>query len=81
MEYQRAKYLKHREIIHVYAGKDANGDDVIVKADGSTNLLRNSILTPSLFGSIFESKYVNAQPLKVGTDDRRIVKHAAIGHR
>ena len=63
VEYQRAKYLKHREIIHVYAGKDANGDDVIVKADGSTNLLRNSILTPSLFGSIFESKYVNAQPL------------------
>lgn len=26
-------------------------------------LMRNSILTPSLFGSIFEAKYVNSQPL------------------
>ena len=32
VEYQRARYLKHRDIICVYAGKDANGDDVIVKA-------------------------------------------------
>ena len=63
VEYQRARYLKHRDIICVYAGKDANGDDVIVKADGEKNLLRNSILTPSLFGSVFEAKYVNAQPI------------------
>lgn len=28
VEYQRARYLKHRDIICVYAGKDANGDDV-----------------------------------------------------
>lgn len=63
IEYQRARYLKHRDIICVYAGKDVNGDDVIVKADGEKNLLRNSILTPSLFGSVFEAKYVNAQPI------------------
>lgn len=63
VEYQRAKYLRHRDIIHVYAGKDANGDDYIVKANGPKVLLPKSILTPSLFGSIFEAKYVNAQPL------------------
>ena len=63
VEYQRARYLKHRDIICVYAGKDVNGDDVIVKADGEKNLLRNSILTPSLFGAVFEAKYVNAQPI------------------
>ena len=63
VEYQRAKYLKHTDIIHVYAGKDANGDDCIVKANGPKFLLPKSILTPSLFGSVFEAKYVNAQPL------------------
>lgn len=63
VEYQRAKYLRHRNIVHVYAGKDANGDDYIVKANGPKVLLPKSILTPSLFGSIFEAKYVNAQPL------------------
>lgn len=63
VEYQRAKYLRHEDIIHVYAGKDVNGDDYIVKADSPKFLMRNSILTPSLFGSIFEAKYVNSQPL------------------
>ena len=63
VEYQRARYLKHRDIVCVYAGKDSNGDDVIVKANGDKYLLRNSILTPSLFGSVFEAKYVNAQPI------------------
>lgn len=28
VEYQRARYLKHRDIICVNAGKDVNGDDV-----------------------------------------------------
>lgn len=63
VEYQRAKYLKHEDIVHVYAGKDINGEDCIVKADSPKVLMRNSILTPSLFGSIFEAKYVNSQPL------------------
>lgn len=63
VEYQRARYLRHRDIVHVYAGKDANGDDYIVKANGPKVLLPKSILTPSLFGSVFEAKYVNAQPL------------------
>ena len=63
VEYQRARYLRHRDIVHVYAGKDANGDDYIIKANGPKVLLPKSILTPSLFGSIFEAKYVNAQPL------------------
>lgn len=63
VEYQRARYLRHRDIVHVYAGKDANGDDYIIKANGPKVLLPKSILTPSLFGSIFEAKYVNSQPL------------------
>lgn len=63
VEYQRAKYLLRTDEVHVYTGKDANGDNCIIKADGRKELLRNSLLTPSLFGSIFEAKYVNSQPL------------------
>lgn len=44
----------------VYAGKD---NQTIVKANRPTDLLRNSIVTPSLEAAILNSKYVNAIPL------------------
>ena len=46
--------------VAVYAGKD---NQTIVKADRPRDLLRNSILTPSLAASIMNAKYVNGLPL------------------
>lgn len=52
------KVLEHH--VAVYAGRD---NQTIVKADRPTDLLRNSIVTPSLEAAILNSKYVNAIPL------------------
>ncbi|WP_157047921.1 IS66 family transposase, partial [Cellulosilyticum ruminicola] len=46
--------------VSVYAGKD---NETIVRADRPTDLLRNSIVTPSLASAIMNAKYVNAIPL------------------
>lgn len=46
--------------VAVYAGKD---NQTIVKAARPTDLLRNSIVTPSLGAGILNSKYINAVPL------------------
>lgn len=60
IEYQRAKFIRHDHRIAVYAGKRGEG---IVKADRPERLLKNSILTPSLFSAAFNCKYANAMPL------------------
>lgn len=60
IEYQRAKFIRHDHRIAVYAGKHGEG---IVKADRPERLLKNSILTPSLFAAMFNCKYANAMPL------------------
>lgn len=46
--------------VAVYAGTD---NQTIVKADRPADLLRNSIVTPSLEAAILNAKYVNAVPL------------------
>lgn len=46
--------------VAVYAGRE---NQTIVKADRPKELLRNSILTPSLAASIMNAKYVNGLPL------------------
>lgn len=60
IEYQRAKFIRHDHRIAVYAGKHGEG---IVKAKRPERLLKNSILTPSLFAAAFNCKYANAMPL------------------
>lgn len=60
IEYQRAKFIRHDHHIAVYAGKHGEG---VVKAPRPKRLLKNSILTPSLFASGFNCKYANAMPL------------------
>lgn len=57
---QPAVYTVEEHRVAVYAGKD---NQTIVKADRPKNLLRNSILTPSLAASIMNDKYVNGLPL------------------
>ena len=57
---QPAVYTVEEHQVAVYAGKD---NQTIVKADRPKELLRNSILTPSLAASIMNAKYVNGLPL------------------
>lgn len=58
--YEPAKWIVHEHHVGVYAGKD---NQTIIKGDRPIDLLRNSIVTPSLAASIMNSKYVNALPL------------------
>ena len=57
---QPAVYTVEEHHVAVYAGRD---NQTIVKADRPKELLRNSILTPSLAASIMNAKYVNGLPL------------------
>ena len=57
---QPAVYTVEEHHVAVYAGRD---NQTIVKADRPKDLLRNSILTPSLAASIMNAKYVNGLPL------------------
>jgi len=66
--YKRVRYIpascmveEHR--VHLYAGKDQEGNDTIIRADRPVDLLRNSLATPSLVSAIMNAKYVNALPL------------------
>ena len=56
---QPAVYTVEEHHVAVYAGKD---NQTIIKADRPKNLLRNSLLTPSLAASIMNAKYVNGLP-------------------
>ncbi len=55
-----AVYTVEEHHVAVYAGKD---NQTIVKADRPKDLLRNSIVTPSLAASLMNAKYVNGMPL------------------
>lgn len=57
---QPAVYTVDEHHVAVYAGRD---NQTTVKADRPKDLLRNSILTPSLAASIMKAKYVNGFPL------------------
>ena len=57
---QPAVYTVEEHHVAVYAGRD---NQTIVKADWPRELLRNSILTPSLAAGIMNAKYVNGLPL------------------
>jgi len=57
---QPAVYTVEEHHVAVYASKD---NQTIIKADRPKNLLRNSLLTPSLAASIMNAKYVNGLPL------------------
>ena len=55
-----AVYTVEEPHVAVYAGRDKH---TIVKADRPKDLLRSSILTPSLAASIMNAKYVNGLPM------------------
>jgi transposase len=58
--YEPAQYVVEEHHVKVYAGSD---NQTIVRADRPKDLLRGSIVTPSLEAGIMNAKYVNAIPL------------------
>ena len=60
LEYYPASHIVVEHHIAVYAGND---NQTIIKADRPVDLLKNSIVTPSLEAAILNGKYVNAMPL------------------
>ena len=54
------KVEEHHVAVYAGAGKD---NQTFIRADRPMDLLRNSIVTPSLEAAIMNSKYVNAIPL------------------
>ena len=53
------KFYVEDHTVHIYASKS---EDVIVRADRPADLLRNSIVTPSLEAAVINAKFVNAVP-------------------
>lgn len=49
--------------MHVYVGTGGEHQDEFLRADRPKDLLRNSILTPSLGAAIISAKYVNSLSL------------------
>lgn len=60
LTFHPAEFKVEEHHVAVYAGKD---NETIVKGDRPVDVLRNSILTPSLGAAIMNAKYVNAIPL------------------
>jgi transposase len=60
LAFRPAKFEVEEHHIAVYAGKD---NQTIIRGNRQVDLLRNSIVTPSLEAAIMNSKYVNAIPL------------------
>lgn len=60
LTFHPAEFKVEEHHVAVYAGKD---NETIVKGDRPADVLRNSILTPSLGAAIMNAKYVNAIPI------------------
>ena len=60
LTFHPAEFRVEEHHVAVYAGKD---NETIVKGDRPVDVLRNSILTPSLGAAIMNAKFVNAIPL------------------
>ena len=60
---QPAAYTVEDHIVDVAVGTTGDHQDEFLRGDRPRDLLRNSVVTPSLMAAIWNSKYVNAQPL------------------
>lgn len=63
LRYEPATWTVEKHIVHVYVGTDGDHQDEFIRGDRPKDLLRNSILTPSLGAAILNAKYVNSIPL------------------
>lgn len=60
LTFHPAKFEVEEHHVAIYAGKD---NQTIIRGKRPVDLLRNSIVTPSLEAAVMNSKYVNAIPL------------------
>lgn len=63
LRYEPASWTVEKHKVHVYVGTDGERQDEFLRGDRPNDLLRNSILTPSLAAAIINAKYVNSLPL------------------
>lgn len=63
LRYEPASWTVENHKVHVYVGTDGSHQDEFLRGDRPKDLLRNSILTPSLGAAIMNAKYVNSLPL------------------
>lgn len=63
LRYEPASWTVENHKVHVYIGTGGDRQDEFFRADRPTDLLRGSILTPSLGAAIMNAKYVNSLPL------------------
>jgi hypothetical protein len=63
LRYEPASWTVENHKVHVYVGTGGDRQDEFLRADRPTDLLRGSILTPSLCAAIMNAKYVHSLPL------------------
>ncbi len=63
LRYEPASWTVEEHRTHVYVGTGGDHQDEFVRGDRPKDLLRNSILTPSLGAAIMNAKYVNSIPI------------------
>lgn len=60
---QPARYTVENHEVDVAVGTDGDHQDEFLRGDRPADLLRNSVVTPSLMAAILNGKYTNAIPL------------------
>lgn len=63
LRYEPATYTVENHTVEVYVGTDGEHQDEFLRGKREPDLLRNSIVTPSLGAAVLNGKYVNAMPL------------------
>lgn len=63
LRYEPASWTVEIHTVEVYVGTDGNHQDEFLRGDRPADLLRNSIVTPSLEAAVMNAKYVNSIPL------------------
>lgn len=63
LRYEPASWTVEKHMVHVYVGTGGEHQDEFIRGDRPNDVLRNSILTPSLGAAIINAKYVNSIPL------------------
>ena len=63
LRYEPASWTVEKHTVEVYVGTGGEHQDEFMRGDRPKDLIRNSIVTPSLGAGILNGKYVNAMPL------------------
>ncbi len=63
VRFEPASWTREMHTVEVYVGTGGDHQDEFLRGDRPKDLLRNSIVTPSLAAAILNGKYVNSLPL------------------